>query len=90
MGVFVSRAGWPGVAQSATIAVEVRGRSGRVASRKQFVIRGGADRLLRVPTPRPPFAVRVRVEPTASGASGGSDPRELGARVTFRFLPARH
>lgn len=59
---------------------KVRRATLRIGSRIQFVLR----------TPKPPFRVEVRISPTYSPLKfGGSDQRQLGGQVGFRFSSSR-
>ena len=55
---------------------------------------GGAkqERVVRLPTPRPPFRVEVTVDPLfvpAEVDERSSDRRQLGAQTTYRFAARR-
>lgn len=74
------------------VRIEVRrlapvdeGLSGPLVSTETGTIESGGRRTFVVSTPSPPFQAVVHVWPTSS--AGADDPRQLGARVSFRFLP---
>ena len=59
---------------------------GRVLKVSRWTLRIGTARRFVIPTPRPPFRVEVRIAPTYSPLHfGGSDQRQLGGQVGFRF-----
>jgi hypothetical protein len=60
----------------------------RVTARQTWTIHSGPRRTLLLPTPRPPFGVRIDVTPTFSPADyGAADARQIGAWVGFEFRP---
>jgi hypothetical protein len=64
---------------------------GRVTERREFTIHSNTGQAFSIPTPRPPFRVRVTVDPTFVPQELDprlSDRRQLGAKVGYRFEPA--
>jgi hypothetical protein len=54
----------------------------------RWTIHSGDQRVFRLAAPSPPFRVEVHVEPTFSPSEFGQpDPRQLGAQVTFTYVP---
>jgi hypothetical protein len=83
--VRVSRDGWAGPTQPAAARVEIV-RRGHVIVRRRYVVRSAVGRTFVFVPPRPPFEVRVHVASTFSPSQyGKSDPRQLGAQVSFRL-----
>jgi len=61
-----------------------------VTQRRNWTIHSGASRTFHPPTPPPPFRATVHVAPTFSPADYGlSDTRQIGAWITFNFVPGR-
>ena len=63
----------------------------RVTERRGWIVSGCADRTFTIPTPRPPFHVRVTITPPFQpNALDASNPerRYFGAQVGFGFRPA--
>jgi hypothetical protein len=59
---------------------------GRVTAVRRWRVRAGAKKTFVIPTLKPPFRIEVVVSPTFSPADyGESDPRHLGAQVSFSF-----
>ncbi|HZC28212.1 MAG TPA: hypothetical protein VE269_00610, partial [Gaiellaceae bacterium] len=98
MIVRLTRAG--GTAATATVRIGqvIRGSDkqphlGRIAATRRRRLTGTNEVVLRLRAPGPRFRVEVHVSPTfrpidvTHGRS--QDARELGAQVTYRFLPAR-
>jgi hypothetical protein len=64
---------------------------GVITERDGFTIHSNRGRAFSIPTPRPPFRVRVTIDPTFVPAeldSRLSDRRHLGAKVSYRFEAA--
>jgi hypothetical protein len=62
-----------------------------VTERREFTIHSNTGQAFSIPTPRPPFRVRVTVDPTFVPQELDprlSDRRQLGAKVGYRFEPA--
>jgi hypothetical protein len=57
----------------------------RVLGVRRALVENGKEVSVRMPVRSTPVAVRVRIAPTFNE---GSDPRELGAQVAFRFEPS--
>jgi hypothetical protein len=63
---------------------------GRVIAVTRWTLRIGTARRFVMRTPKPPFRVEVRIEPTYSPLDfGASDQRQLGGQVSFRFSPTQ-
>lgn len=63
---------------------------GRATKTERWTLRIGTERRFVLPTPKPPFRVEVRIEPTYSPLKfGGSDQRLLGGQVGFAFSRTR-
>jgi hypothetical protein len=94
--VVVSRTFWGGPDVPGNVRIVVAplrpDRSGaltvqRATAVRVWVVHRLKKKRFELPTPRPPFRVEVRVEPTFSPADfGQQDTRELGAVVSFRLL----
>jgi hypothetical protein len=87
----LSRAAWtgPDVPGNVTVQVGKLKSSGAVrwTASRRLVIHSGETRSLSLPTPKPGFRVRIRVDPTFSpSAFGSTDSRQLGVQVTYRFV----
>jgi hypothetical protein len=94
--VAVSRSGWAGPDVPGRVRIRVgpsvgrfrTSRIGRVTAERRWVIHSSTERTFVIPTPRPPFRVEVRIDPTFSPSRFGlPDPRKLGAQVRFTFAP---
>ena len=86
--VRVARTAWTGPNVPGRVQIVVGGLGGRRTAMARWVVNRGAERTFRLPTPRPPFQVEVRVEPTFSPSQFGiPDSRQLGAQVSFTFEP---
>ena len=60
---------------------------GRVLTTKTWTAQSGRHKRFRIPV-RPPFRVELTVDPTFSPTEfGGSDQRQLGVQVSYRFAP---
>jgi hypothetical protein len=85
--VTASRSGWTGPDKPARVVVDVATSSGVPFSERVVEIHSKETHTLVVPVPPPPFTAIVRIAPTFSPAEfGGSDPRQLGAVLTFAYL----
>jgi hypothetical protein len=60
---------------------------GRTIATRRLVIHNGEDRPVRIPVSSTP--VRVVVDTTPTFHPSPSDTRDLGAQVSFAFVPAR-
>ena len=97
--VSVSREPWGGPDRPGRVLVEVgplaRGPDGSpqlssVTARRTWTVHSSTHRDFLLPTPRPPFRVTIHVEPTFSPAEFGvDDTRQIGAWVSFGFIPRR-
>ena len=59
-----------------------------VTARRTWTVHALTEKRFRLPAPRPPFQVRIHIEPTFSPADYGfRDTRQLGAQVSFAFRP---
>jgi hypothetical protein len=98
MVVTLSRSAWGGPDDKpghATIEVGPLGGSGlgpsamtAVTDRRTWTIHALQEKRFRLEAPRPPFQVRIRIEPTFRPADYGfRDTRQLGAQVSFAFRP---
>jgi hypothetical protein len=95
----VGRTAWRGPDKpgnvTITIGTLIRGKDrqphiGRVTAVRRWVIHSGIARTFALPTPPPPFRVKVHVSPTFSPVDYGlSDSRQLGAQVSFSFSARR-
>lgn len=82
--VVLSRTGWTGPSPPGHVTVDVTPLRGEGRSRTTGVVRSGRETTIRLTPPKPPFQIRVHVEPTFSPATyGGGDARQLGAQVAF-------
>jgi hypothetical protein len=102
MQVTISRRAWTGPDAPSRVRIElarvgnriVNGQlvSGMVGERevRTWTVHSGLQRTFTIPTPPPPFMVRVHVDktfvPTLLDRRSG-DTRKLGAQVGFKFLP---
>ena len=58
---------------------------GRATATREWTAHAGKSRLFTFDTPRPPYRLEIRVDPTFSPSRlGGVDTRELGVQVAFR------
>jgi hypothetical protein len=92
--VAVSRNAWKGPDVPGRVRIRVgpsaNGALQRVTAERRWVVHSPRERSFTLPAPRPPFRVEVTVDPTFSPSSFGlPDPRQLGAQVSFAFLPGR-
>jgi hypothetical protein len=89
----LSRAGWGGPDVPGHVRIEVlelRGAHAKLRTTRRWVIHSRRTRMFNLPTPRPPFEVSVRVQPTFSPSKFGlPDTRQLGAQATFAFTTNR-
>jgi len=84
--VTASRELWSGPDRPARVIVDVTDARGNPFSERFTRIHARKKVRLRLPVPPPPFQAIVRVTPTFSPAKlGGSDPRKLGAVVSFAY-----
>jgi hypothetical protein len=92
--VTVGRQGYNGDAVPGRALLEVgtvkivndQAELGRVYARRRFLVRNGSLQTLKIPVARTPLRVELFVSPTFRASV--SDPRDLGAQVSFRFVPA--
>jgi hypothetical protein len=88
----ISRTGWTGPDVPGTVTVRIgplgdSSISATTASRR-LVIHATESKVVTLPTPKPPFRIELRVDPTFSPASFGSaDSRELGVQFDYTFVP---
>jgi hypothetical protein len=92
--VTVSRAGFHGKDQPGNVTISIgrliRGQDkqpamGRVEAVRHWVVRGGTTRVFYLRA-SPPARVEIRISPTFSPHDFGiSDPRQLGAQVSYSF-----
>ena len=97
--VTVSRSSWSGPDDKpghATIEIGPLGTDlgpsamTAVTARRRWTVHALTEKRFRLPAPRPPFQVRIHIEPTFSPADYGfRDRRHLGAQVSFAFRPGR-
>ena len=59
---------------------------GRVTYRRRTLVENGKAQTLTIPVERSPIRVVIEI---ANTFRAGSDPRDLGAQVGFRFVPQR-
>jgi hypothetical protein len=99
--VAISRVGWGGTGKAdipghVTITVgklvkrDKQPALGKVTAIRRWVVHAKQLRRFRIPTPRPPFRIEVRVSPTFVEADLDprlSDRRHLGAQVAYDFVP---
>ena len=95
--VRVSREAWGGPDDPSPVTIEIGpqtageaggGAIGRVTARRMWVVHSGGHRVFDLPAPPAPFRVEVKIPRTFSPADYGfADTRELGAQVTFRYVP---
>jgi len=84
--VTASRRLWAGADKPGRVVVDVTTASGAAFSERVARIHAGREVRLVLPVPAPPFQAIVRITPTFSPAElGGSDPRQLGAVLTFAY-----
>ena len=93
INVSLSRIGWTGPDVPGRVTVTVRpmaaGSTGAPTGAGRWVAHKGQTKVLRLPTPAPPFKVSVHVAPTFSAAQFGlGDPRPLGVQIAFRMCKA--
>jgi hypothetical protein len=93
------KGGWGGKDVPGKVTIEVgtlvivdkQPALGVITERRGFTIHSNRGRAFSIPTPRPPFRVRVRIDPTFVPAELDrrlSDRRHLGAKVNYRFVAA--
>jgi len=88
--VGVSRAAWLGPDKPGTVTIRVRALTGRVLATRRWVVHSGTARTFRLPGPRVPYSVELRVKPTFVPADYGlADTRSLGARFSISVAPQR-
>jgi hypothetical protein len=95
--VSVSREAWGGPDKPSPVVIEIGPQSAgpagagairRVTARRTWVVHSSRHRVFDLPAPTAPFRVQVRIARTFSPADYGlADTRQLGAQVTFRFVP---
>lgn len=95
------KGGWGGKDVPGTVRIEVgtirigpdkQPALDRITQRRGFTIHSNQGRAFSIPTPAPPFRVRVTIDPTFVPAeldSRLSDRRHLGAKVSYRFVAAQ-
>jgi hypothetical protein len=84
----VSRAGWEGPSKRAQVVVSAKPIGGEPFAERITSIDSREERLVRIAVPPPPFEVKVAIGPTFSPSDyGQSDPRNLGAQLTFDYRP---
>jgi hypothetical protein len=87
MRVTVSRRAWGGADVPGTVVVRLTADSGASAETR-WTIHSKQHRVFDFTVPRGPFELEVTVDPTFSPADFGSpDRRQLGAQVSFEYLP---
>jgi hypothetical protein len=93
--VTLSRRAWAGPDVPGRVVIRV-GRPAangpgfaRVSAVRRWIVHRLQERAFIFDTPPPPVRAVVRIDPTFSPAQfpGGTDPRQLGAIVTFSFTP---
>lgn len=101
MRVVVSRAAWGGPNKTGRVTVAIgaivigddkQPHLGKPTEVRHFDIHSKEERVLVLETPGPRFRVEVTITPTfvpSELASDQSDNRELGAKVSYVFLPPR-
>ncbi|MHB8642881.1 MAG: hypothetical protein ACYDA3_08355 [Gaiellaceae bacterium] len=102
MQVTISRSAWTGPDTPSRVRIEVAAIgntivnghvvAGMIGQRevRTWTLHSGLQRTFTIPTPPPPFMVRVHVDKTFVPAQldkSSSDTRKLGAQVGFKFLP---
>jgi len=88
--VDVSRAAWLGPDKPGAVTVRVKALTGGLLATRRWVVHSGTARTFRLPAPRVPYSVGLRVDPTFSPADYGfADTRELGAKFALRVVPQR-
>jgi hypothetical protein len=94
--IIVSRAGWRGPDKPGHVTVRIgtlvagpdkQPAMGRLAVVERWTIHSGTERTFVLRTPKPPIRMDVRITPTFVPRDYGlsSDPRELGAQVSYAF-----
>jgi len=84
--VTASRELWSGPDRPARVIVDLTDAHGNPFAERFARLRARKAVRLELPAPPPPFQAIVRVTPTFSPAQfGGSDPRQLGAVLTFAY-----
>jgi hypothetical protein len=91
IALVLSRATWtgPDVPGNVTVQVGKLKSSGAVrwTASRRLVIHSGETKSLSLPTPKPGFRVRIKVDPTFSPSTFGlPDSRQLGVQITYRFV----
>jgi hypothetical protein len=92
--IVLSRTGYNGSAPPGHAVVSVgtvkivgqQAQLGRVFATARRLVRNNSLEVIEVPVRRTPVRVEVRISPTFRASV--SDPRDLGAQVGFRFVPA--
>jgi hypothetical protein len=93
--VRLSREGWGGKSPPGHATVKVgplvtkdgQPAIGEPAASETWTVRSGIARSFILPTPKSPFRLEVRIEPTFSPADYGyADGRELGAQLAVQFI----
>jgi hypothetical protein len=59
----------------------------RITFERRTVVRNGSQQVVRIPVAQTPVRVVVFIKPTFRASE--ADPRELGAQVSYKFVPAR-
>ncbi len=86
--VDVSRAGWLGPDKPGAVTIRLETLAGRLLATRRWVVHSDTARTFRLPAPRVPYSVELRVDPTFSPADYGyADTRELGAKFALRAVP---
>jgi hypothetical protein len=60
---------------------------GHVYARRRTLIQNGSEQIVRIPVAETPFRLELFISPTFR--ANASDPRNLGAQVLFKFVPAK-
>jgi hypothetical protein len=88
--VTVSRVNWRGKDRPADVRIDAEPLNGASTQAAHIVIHSGENHVLKIAVPPPPFQVVMTVQPTFSPKEfGATDPRQLGAQITFAYHPGK-
>jgi len=88
--VTVSRVNWRGKDRPADVRIDAEALNGPSTQAAHIVIHSGENHVLQIAVPPPPFQIVMTVQPTFSPSEfGGTDPRQLGAQITFTYHPGK-
>ena len=74
----------------ADVRIDSEPLNGTSTQAAHIVIHSRENHVLQINVPPPPFQVVMSIQPTFSPSEfGGTDPRQLGAQITFKYRPGK-